>query len=56
MKTRANGDEYPQQLLAKKLLLNPIPDNRILDRSKFKQTADNILQCVYNEKYKCHIG
>ena len=25
---------------------NPFPDDRVLDRSKFKQIADNILKCI----------
>ena len=29
-----------------KLLLNQLPDNQILDWSKLKQTADNILKCI----------
>ena len=32
------------------LLLNPLPDNKILDWSKLKQIADNILKCIWNEK------
>ena len=28
------------------LLLNPLADDKILDWSKFKQTADNILKCI----------
>ena len=30
--------------------LNPLPDNKILDWSKLKQIADDILKCVKNEK------
>ena len=26
--------------------VNPFPDNKILDRSKLKQIADNILMCI----------
>ena len=25
---------------------NPLPDDNILDRSKLKQTADDILKCI----------
>ena len=25
---------------------NPLPDDKILDRSKLKQTADDILKCI----------
>ena len=28
------------------LLINPLPDDKILDRSKSKQIADNILKCI----------
>ena len=28
------------------LLINPSPDNKILDWSKFKQIADDILKCI----------
>ena len=27
-------------------ILNPLPDNKILDWSKMKQIADNILKCI----------
>ena len=27
-------------------VFNPLPDDKILDWSKFKQTADNILKCI----------
>ena len=26
--------------------VNPLPDNKILERSKLKQIADNILKCI----------
>ena len=29
------------------LLINPLPDDKILDWSKSKQIADNILKCIY---------
>ena len=29
---------------------NSLPDDKILDWSKLKQTADNILKCIQNEK------
>ena len=29
---------------------NPLSDDKILDRSKLKQIADNILKCICNEK------
>ena len=29
---------------------NPLPDDKILDWSKFKQIADTILKCNYNGK------
>ena len=29
---------------------NPLPDNKILDWSKLKQSADDILKCILNEK------
>ena len=31
-------------------LFNPLPDDKILDWSKLKQIADDILQCIQNEK------
>ena len=33
-------------------LANPLPDNKILDRSKLKQNADNILKSIWNKKKK----
>ena len=30
--------------------LNPLPDDKILDRSKLKQIADDILKCISNGK------
>ena len=32
------------------MLLNPLPDDNILDWSKLKQIADDILKCIQNEK------
>ena len=32
------------------MYLNPLPDNKILDCSKLKHIADDILECIYNEK------
>ena len=29
---------------------NPLPDNKILDWSKWKQIADDILKCIWNAK------
>ena len=29
---------------------NPLPDNKILDWSKLKKIADDILKCIENEK------
>ena len=31
-------------------LVNPLPDDKILDWSKLKQTADDILKCIQNGK------
>ena len=31
-------------------LINPLPDDKILDRPKLKQIADNILNCNQNKK------
>ena len=31
-------------------LFNPLPDDKILDWSKMKQIADDILKCILNEK------
>ena len=30
--------------------INPLPDDQILDWSKLKEIADNILKCIQNEK------
>ena len=30
--------------------INPLPDDKILDWSKLKQIADDILECAQNEK------
>ena len=30
--------------------VNPLPDNKILDLSEFKQVAENIVKCIYSEK------
>ena len=32
------------------IVFNPLPDDKILDWSKVKQNADDILKCIYNEK------
>ena len=32
------------------LAVNHLPDNKILDWSKLKQIADDILKCIQNEK------
>ena len=29
---------------------NPLPDDKVIDWSKLKQIADDILKCIYNEK------
>ena len=29
--------------------INPLPDNKLLDWSKLKQIADDILNCIQNE-------
>ena len=42
------GNIYRQQI-------KPLPDDKILDWSKMKQIADDILKCIQNEN-KCHIG
>ena len=31
-------------------VFSPLPDDKILDQSKLKQIADNILKCVWNRK------
>ena len=33
-------------------ILNPLPDDKILEWSKLKQIADDILKCISNEKYE----
>ena len=32
-------------------MFNSLPDNKSLDWSKLKQTANDILECIWNEKY-----
>ena len=32
------------------IMFNPLPDDKILDWSKLKQIADDILKCIKNEK------
>ena len=36
--------------LGQNVLLNPLPDQKILDWSKLKQIEDDILECYKNEK------
>ena len=36
--------------------VNPLPDYKILDWSKLKQIADNILSAHKMKSLKCHIG
>ena len=36
--------------------LNPLPDDKILDWSKVKQIADDILTCIQNEKISAIYG
>ena len=31
--------------------INPLPDNKILDWLELKQIADDILKCIWNEKW-----
>ena len=31
-------------------VISPLPDDKILDWSKLKQIADDILKCIWNEK------
>ena len=31
-------------------ILNPLPDDKILDWSILKEIADDILKCIHNEK------
>ena len=38
-----------------KVMFNPLPDDKILDWSKLKQIADDILKCIKMKK-KCNIG
>ena len=32
------------------MTFNPLPDEKILDWSKFKEIADDILKCIESEK------
>ena len=36
--------------------INPLPDDTILDRSKSKKFADDILKGHFKMEIKCHIG
>ena len=43
---------YDYQLCQTKYgTINSLPDYKIVDCSKFKPIADNILECIWNEKY-----
>ena len=37
-------------MLSYLILLNPLPDDKILDWSKLKQISDDISKCIQNEK------
>ena len=37
-------------MLSYLILLNPLPDDKILDWSKLKQISEDILKCIQNEK------
>ena len=39
-----------------RLRVNPLPDDKILDWSKFKQIVDDILKCILNEKKSAILG
>ena len=46
---------YNVRIIAKirqleKAKINPLPDNKILDRSKLKHIAEDIFKCISNEK------
>ena len=34
--------------------LNPLPDDKILDKSTLKQIEDEFLKCIQNGKYEGH--
>ena len=38
------ADEHSNIMIS--LVLNPLPDDKILDWSKLKETADDILKCI----------
>ena len=40
----------PTAMIGPSLAVNPLPDNKILDRSKLKEIADAILKCIEDGK------
>ena len=46
----ANENSECDTLVCVFFLFNPFPDDKILDWSKLKQIADDILKCIWNEK------
>ena len=53
----ANGEtaQYNYSYIHHHHATNQLTDDKILDLSKLKQIADNILKCILNEN-KCHMG
>ena len=51
-------DYRPSRSNLRPPVLNPLPDDKILDGPKLKQIADDILKCIekLEMKNKCHIG
>ena len=45
---------YPAEIVL--LTVNPLPDDKILDRCKLKPIEDDILKCIQNEKISAIYG
>ena len=48
----SNGKQPVQRSQVRfQIYINPLTDNKIVDWTKSKQIADNILKCIYNKAY-----
>ena len=45
-KYKSYGLSFKKQIMHTHDLLNPLPDNKIFDRSNLKQIAEDILKCI----------
>ena len=46
----SEGGSWNGNYIQQKKTFNPLPDDKILDRSKLKQIANDILKCIENGK------